>query len=94
MRSLSLKKRVTKSLDWAYEKEWRVVLKAQNENNDFDYRSLFEDELDSIYLGCRMSDKDKSAIIDLVHTTRKNIKVFESRKNDLKFELEFFEIEV
>jgi len=85
---------LTKSLDWGYEKEWRVVLKAQNENNDFDYRSLFADELDSIYLGCRISDKDKRAIIDMVRTTRKNIKVFESRKNDLKFELEFLEIDV
>lgn len=47
---------LTKSLDWGHEKEWRVILMKKQENNDFDMRGIIEDELDSIYLGCRMDE--------------------------------------
>ncbi len=83
---------LTKSIDWSYEKEWRIILGAKDNSKGFDYRGIGEDELDSIYLGCRMSKEDKVAIINCVKSTRSNIKIFESKKSCSEFKLDFTEI--
>ncbi len=83
---------LTKSLDWQHEKEWRVILMKQQEGNDFDMRGIFEDEIDAIYLGCRMHEQDKKDIIDIVRTKRKKVRIFYARKNDREFKLDFEEL--
>lgn len=80
---------LTKSTDWAYEKEWREILSKQQNGQDYDLRGVFEDELDSIYFGCRMEKKEKEEIMDIVKHKRKNMKVFQSQKNVKEFKLDF-----
>jgi len=80
---------LTKSLDWKYEQEWRVSLLCQNKSENFDLRSIFEEELDSIYLGCRMNPQDKDEIISIIKNKRKNVKTFEAEKDKNNFKLNF-----
>lgn len=83
---------LTKSLDWEYEQEWRIILKRRNVNQDFDLRGIFEEEIDAIYLGCRMYREDRNIIIDIVKNKRKNVKIFESFKDKQEFKLNFKEL--
>jgi hypothetical protein len=39
---------LTKSKDWEYEKEWRVILMNQHQYGDYDLRDIFESELSAI----------------------------------------------
>ncbi len=80
---------LTKSKDWEYEKEWREILLKQQNGQDYDLRGVFEDELDSIYLGCRMENKERKEIMDIVKHKRKNMKVFQSQKSVKEFKLDF-----
>ncbi|MDD5281484.1 MAG: DUF2971 domain-containing protein [Candidatus Omnitrophica bacterium] len=82
----------TKSLDWQHENEWRVILMKQQDGCDFDMRGIFEEELDTIYLGCRISESDKKDIAEIVRTKRKNVRIFCARKNDHEFKLDFEEL--
>ena len=66
---------LTKSLEWSYEKEWRIVRVAAEEG-----RSLFADlafsphALSRIFLGCRISTRNRRAINgwprEILHTLR------------------------
>ena len=80
---------LTKSIDWAYEKEWRVILLKQCSGQDFDLRGIFEEEIESIYLGCRMENEDKKEITDIVRNKRKNVKIYETQKSNNEFKVIF-----
>lgn len=81
-----------KSRDWEHEREWRIILKRQNANQDYDLRGIFEEELEAVYLGCRMLQKDKKEITDTLKNKRKNTKIFESYKDKQEFKLDFKEL--
>ena len=83
---------LTKSRDWEYEREWRVILMRQDQSKDYDLRGIFEDELEAVYLGCRMSQGDKKEIVDIIKTKRKVTKIFESFNDRQKFKLIFKEL--
>jgi hypothetical protein len=82
---------LTKSLDWEYEQEWRVIL---NKTGDglFDLRSVFEQEIDAIYLGCRMEPENRNEIISLVKNRRQHMRIFSAHKDAREFKLNFKEI--
>ncbi len=80
---------LTKSTDWAYEKEWRVILLEQCSGQDYDLRGILEDEIEAVYLGCRIEEKDKKEIVDIVKTKRKNVKLFQAHKSKKEFKVEF-----
>lgn len=83
---------LTKSRSWEHEREWRIILKRQNANEDYDLRGIFEEELGAVYLGCRMLQKDKKEILDTLKNKRKNTKIFESYKDKQEFKLDFKEL--
>lgn len=83
---------LTKSLDWEYEREWRLILKQQNKAKDFDLRSVFEKEIDAIYLGCKMEADDKKELIDITRDKRQSITIFEAFKDRKEFKLNFKEL--
>jgi len=83
---------LTKSRDWEYESEWRVILMKQDKDKDYDLRGILEDELEAVYLGCRMSKEDKKEIVGITKTKRKMTKIFESFKDRQKFKLRFKEL--
>lgn len=83
----------TKSDHWSYEKEWRFILKKQDSGADYDLRLFFEEELEAIYLGCKMREKDKQEILETINTKRKGVKIFQAHKNPKLFKLDFVQIE-
>lgn len=57
----------TKSRDWAYENEWRIVtFKRPNDSGHFTDYPFHADDLAAIYLGPLISDDDKRELIRLL----------------------------
>jgi len=53
----------TKSSDWFYEIEWRILSKQQGEEQEpISFRPFHPQELAAIYFGCRMPDSYKDSI--------------------------------
>jgi hypothetical protein len=81
---------LTKSLEWSYEKEWRILRVA-----DEDAQSLFADiafspcSLARIFLGCRISTRDRRAIERLATGDFKDVEIHQARQSRTRFALEF-----
>lgn len=74
----------TKYIDWAYEKEWRVVKFKNNESNIW---KLFKTPIPvSVYMGCKISDKDREALINLA--INKKFNLYQMKMNTKSFKLE------
>lgn len=57
----------TKSRDWAYENEWRMVtFKRPNDTGHFTDYPFHSDDLAAIYLGPLISDDDKTELLKLL----------------------------
>jgi hypothetical protein len=82
----------TKSIDWAYEKEWRYPLPAQNLNESFDLRGIDKKEIAEVNIGCRMPTKHKKQILAIIKADYPDVKVYEAIQSDTQFALEFKEI--
>jgi hypothetical protein len=65
-----------KSDVWSYEKEWRCITYREKEGLYSDF-NFFPEEIASIYLGCRMKEKDKEEILQLIHSGFSHSEVFE-----------------
>lgn len=71
----------TKGLDWAYEKEWRVIdFARQGEKGGFSYDRFDPRELRSVYLGCDVSEKDKADITSLIRDDLSHVQVWHGTK--------------
>ena len=82
-----------KSNDWSYEKEWRVVLKKTSDNRqNYDMNDIHKEEIEAIYLGFKMSDRDKDNILEIVNTKMQHVTVFQACKNRKYFKLDFIQI--
>jgi hypothetical protein len=77
-----------KSSVWAYENEWRVLEKKRTgDEGPFAYREFHPQELDSVFLGCRMLPGDRKRIIDLVAGWEVPVSLFQMRDDPTRFEL-------
>jgi hypothetical protein len=67
----------TKSLKWSYENEWRTITWHKMVGSNFSDFNFYKNELESITLGARMDEKNKTEIIKLIEQQYKNTKIFE-----------------
>ncbi|NOR70205.1 MAG: DUF2971 domain-containing protein [Methylomarinum sp.] len=78
----------TKSMEWAYEKEWRVTatteMLAQGELVKFQRGSLA-----AIYLGCRIDSPKISCVLDLITEKQYESNVYVAVKDEAEFALSF-----
>jgi DUF2971 family protein len=80
----------TKSLEWSYENEWRIVGMASEEE-----QSLFEDlpfsprSLSRIFLGCHISIRNRKAIERLATGEYAHVEIHQARQSHTRFALEF-----
>lgn len=86
----------TKSEEWSYEKEWRLISKFlkpnQIEAGVADY-TIWPEEIVEITFGCRMNDADKVEIAALsVHYP--NVELSQASVHPKKFELVFSPIQI
>lgn len=80
----------TKSSEWAYEKEWRCIAYLRDpDGHDFELITVAPQEIDALYLGCRMRDSHKKDLMALLVDDFSNVAVFVAKKNDKMFKLDF-----
>ena len=80
----------TKTTDWAYQKEWRIVsFSSPGELGHYSDYSFRPREVRSVYLGCEISDKDANDIISLLKYNLNHVKVYQSKKIEHKRKLSF-----
>jgi len=78
----------TKSSDWSYENEWRILNKQRDEDQgSFSYRAFHPQELAAIYFGCRMPESCKNRIRDAVSSWGSHISFFQMRVERIRYEL-------
>ena len=75
---------LTKSDDWAYEEEWRVL--------EYDHGpGVYQfppNSFDAIVVGCRATDADVDRVVDLANRSPSKLQVLRARKSDQSFRLE------
>lgn len=83
-----------KSLEWAYEREWRMIKLTDNniENSKPDYVSLPYIRPKEIYLGVDIAKKDKERLIEIAKT--KNIKIYQMLIDDMQIEYKMKYIQI
>jgi hypothetical protein len=77
-----------KAIDWAYEKEWRMV-GGWEYDKDEEYITFKPQEVTGIYLGCRMTDEDKEAVKALAAKKYAHTPVYQGLKSKDCFAVEF-----
>ncbi len=85
---------LTKSIDWEYEDEWRVILKKLNPSAESDIRGICPEEIDAIYLGCEILPEDEEKIISIKKEKLNHVKIYKSQKNKSQFKLDFIKLDV
>lgn len=82
-----------KSAHWAYEKEWRVwTFEPEPKRELFTDYSLLPNEIEAVYLGCRMELEQKKIIKALLSTTFPEARLFQARRPRDEYRLIFAEI--
>ncbi len=77
-----------KSMDWKYEKEWRLLYaKHPNEKVQFP-----DDIFKAIYFGVQCSDKHIEEVFELTKTKKINIKYYKAKLRRYDFGIEFTDI--
>lgn len=95
---LNLSRRFTelafiKSNHWSYEKEWRVVSFLAGQDGELHTNfSIWPEEIDAVYLGCKISEQDRGDIIQILEATLKHVNIFQAKANRERFALDFDQI--
>ncbi len=80
----------TKSEHWSYEKEWRCIGGARNLEKLYDDSRFNPEEIEAIFLGCKMVKNDRDVIRhNLLYPRYSHVKVFQAKINDREFKLDF-----
>ena len=85
---LIIKPLIIKSEYWKYEKEYRLIL-TNNVNLPV---QLYEGIIIKVILGCKMPDKHKDEIINILNKKRFKIELFEAKQSSDSFGLTFSHI--
>ena len=78
-----------KAFDWAYEKEWRIVLHFEDPTVPTRDISFNPRELAAVYVGCQMPQQDREAISSYVRRTYPATRLFAAEKRSDAFRLAF-----
>ncbi len=80
----------TKSRDWKYEQEWRLVFWHHvNEAMPLGHVAIRE-----VILGCRISSIDRDRILDLCREHVPHARVLQAGKSETRFSLDFTSVEL
>lgn len=74
----------TKSSDWAYEKEWRVI--HQNAGTVFTYEPA---ALNAIYFGAKMTDQDIDMLCLILYGQNPDVKLFRGYRSPTEYKIDF-----
>lgn len=75
-----------KEINWAYEKEWRVMINRSAPNQEkFSDLLFYPEELTSVTFGLKVQDKDREEMLKLIAKTYPHCGVFEIKLNNGTF---------
>ena len=81
---------LTKTTDWAYQREWRIVsFSAPEESGYFSDNFFRPREVRSVYLGCEISEEDANDIISLLNYDLAHVMAYRAKKLDHEEKLSF-----
>jgi hypothetical protein len=81
---------LTKSPEWSYEKEWRIVRVAAEKGQSFSTDLTFlPRSLTKIFLGCRISPRNRRAIERLAAGDFVHVEIHQARQSLTRFAPEF-----
>lgn len=88
---------LTKSEEWSYENEYRIIQRLQDADEVKGNFSLFKfpkEMIQAIYCGCNMDTLKKERIIEIIKNDNElnHIKVFEMKLSDKYYELECIQV--
>jgi Protein of unknown function (DUF2971) len=83
-----LKPLSTKSKEWSYEQEYRIILF----DGPRERLKLKPNVFSEIILGCNIEQKDKNEIVTITRTNFPNVRLFQAKKYSEKYSLIFEEI--
>lgn len=87
------KRAFIKSNHWGYEKEWRIVdFSLESQDELFTDHSIHREEIDTIYLGCRMDEPNRQTMWRLIYRFFPHIKIFQASARKEKFQLTFEQV--
>ena len=71
----------TKSPEWAYEREWRVISFARRgEQSNFADYQFYPPDLSAVYLGCEIPDEDANDILGLLKHDFEHVRAYRAKK--------------
>lgn len=79
----------TKSLDWIYEKEWRIIFPESGNTS----QSINPNAIVSVHLGCEITESHKETIIKWSLLRKRKPKVYQMNKDKTSYSLKPNEIE-
>lgn len=70
---------ITKAACWSYENEWRYIVKKDSCQEDVEgyYKIIAPNCVRDVFLGCKMSYKNKYSILEIVKEKWPNVSVYE-----------------
>ena len=80
---------LTKSKDWAYEKEWRVIRYSERQSETYEDISFAPEELGALYLGWKIEEALKPELINIARRKFPKAEIYQARPHPQKFKLEF-----
>jgi hypothetical protein len=84
----------TKSIDWSYEKEWRVsVGKDGFQEGDAHYQRETPETFMRIYVACRMLPEDRAKLIRLAKDHLPHMEIWQACQSENEYRLEFSRLE-
>ena len=80
----------TKSPEWEYEREYRLVIPDFIPVGvSFNTLNFVPTELRGIYLGCRVSSSDRAELIELARSLNEEVEIYQARVAPREYALEF-----
>lgn len=85
------KQALTKSEDWAYEREWRVLGQCRpgEESNPVRISVLHPVEIEAVYMGLKMTPADEGQVAKLLSDSLPGVELHRARKSEDRFAVEF-----
>ena len=80
----------TKHTDWAYEREWRVIVPMKEKKGLPSVTIPFQtEELGAVYFGCRTSDADKKRLQHILSSSFPKAEMYQAEKRKDSFAITF-----
>ena len=74
----------TKSIDWSYEREWRVI--HSKAGTAFTYEAI---ALKSIYFGAKMTDQDIDMLCLILHGQNPGVTLYRGHRSESSYKIDF-----